>query len=385
MSKAEMLKKAREKMADKKPEGNVYKVEKLTGETVSYTQEQLPEKPILHLQGNINCHFSLAENTSIVKLLVEDCTNCTVTLPKTSKIVTSTVEIWACPTVRLDSAIELGTLQIDICADVTVTFDSVSQLGQLVQAGVDKIDLKFDDKPGMNAVTGRKTIRETICQDLAEDDNTTQFITRLIDGEILTEEIIRMANDFPTTAREKAKHDEQIKRKEAHLTDMANKMVAGVGAKLGENETAAIHEQVRIASQKNDAQLNQDTGDAARAEYRKTLGNEQFKIGEYQQAAVHYTESLDLDGSVAAVWANRAMCWLKLANPNRALADADKCIELDPQYTKAHFRRGVALLELEKYVDACLAFRKTLDLDPKNNQAKSSIMLAEKKMSMLNR
>lgn len=100
---------------------------------------------------------------------------------------------------------------------------------------------------------------------------------------------------------------------------------------------------------------------------------------------IGYPESLDLDPKVAAVWANRAMCWLKLANPDRALADADKCIEIDPDYTKAHFRRGVALMTLERYVDACHAFRKTLDLDPKNNQAKSSMMLAEKKLSMLNR
>ena len=44
-----------------------------------------------------------------------------------------------------------------------------------------------------------------------------------------------------------------------------------------------------------------------------------------------------------------------------------------------------ALLELDRYVDACKAFRITLDLDPKNAQAKSSMMLAEKKMSMLDR
>ena len=44
-----------------------------------------------------------------------------------------------------------------------------------------------------------------------------------------------------------------------------------------------------------------------------------------------------------------------------------------------------ALLELDRYVDACKAFRITLDLDPKNAQAKSSMMLAEKKLSMLNR
>ena len=104
-----------------------------------------------------------------------------------------------------------------------------------------------------------------------------------------------------------------------------------------------------------------------------------------RQAAVHYTESIEIVATNPSVWANRAMCWLKLANPTKALADAEKCLELDPKYTKAHFRRGVALLELDRFVDACKAFRTTLDLDPKNAQAKSSMMLAEKKLSMLNR
>ena len=34
----------------------------------------------------------------------------------------------------------------------------------------------------------------------------------------------------------------------------------------------------------------------------KTLGTEQFKIKEYQQAAVHYTESIEIVATNPAVW-----------------------------------------------------------------------------------
>jgi hypothetical protein len=45
---------------------------------------------------------------------------------------------------------------------------------------------------------------------LLADDKTTQFTTRLVDGEVLTEEVIRLANDYPTTVREKAIHDKEL-------------------------------------------------------------------------------------------------------------------------------------------------------------------------------
>ena len=74
-------------------------------------------------------------------------------------------------------------------------------------------------------------------------------------GEVLTEEIIRLSNDFPTTVREKAKHDRDIKAKEAALTAMTNEMIAGAGESLGAAKTAEIAEQVAAASAKNDAEV----------------------------------------------------------------------------------------------------------------------------------
>lgn len=220
-----------------------------------------------------------------------------------------------------------------------------------------------------------------IAPGLKPDDNLTQFITRIVDGAVLTEEIIRLANDFPTTAREKAKHDRDLKAKDAALTSMAEQMLTAGGAALPPKEKAEIAAKVKSAQQKVQSELEADAGPEARVEYKKRQGNEMFKAKDYTQAAVLYTEAIQIKDDIPALWSNRCMCFLKLGQAERALPDAERCIEIDPKFTKAHFRRGVALLELGRIIEALQSFRTVLDLDPANKQAKASMMLAEKKLA----
>lgn len=297
---------------------------------------------------------------------------------------------------EFDTSITIGTLQLDlsrlaglgdgagIClmqrlplpsgSSLAVQFARVEQLGQLVQAGVNELRLSFSDNPALNVVTGTAAIRASICPDLEPEDNSTQFITRYVavDGgekQLLTEEILRLANDFPTTAREKAAHDRDIEAKHKALHEMAGSLLSGAKGALSEADKKDLEGELAKASAGAKSDLGAEATVEARAEYRRQLGNEQFKIGasvaspprvqyclhmvpgdlgEYQQAAVHYTEAIDLKQDIASVWCNRAMCWLKLAHADKALVDADACIALDAEYTKAHFRRGVALYQLER-------------------------------------
>ena len=61
-----------------------------------------------------------------------------------------------------------------------------------------------------------------------------------------------------------------------------------------------------------DAPLQTDTA-AARAEGRKEKGNEAFKEGNYPQAAVFYTQTLELAPIHYVALANRSACFLKMA------------------------------------------------------------------------
>lgn len=56
--------------------------------------------------------------------------------------------------------------------------------------------------------------------------------------------------------------------------------------------------------------------------------------------------------SVAVYYTNRALCYVKLQQYDKALADCKHALELDSQSVKAHFFLGQCQLELENYEEA---------------------------------
>lgn len=56
--------------------------------------------------------------------------------------------------------------------------------------------------------------------------------------------------------------------------------------------------------------------------------------------------------SVAVYYTNRALCYVKLQQYDKALADCKHALELDTQSVKAHFFLGQCHLELENYEEA---------------------------------
>ena len=105
------------------------------------------------------------------------------------------------------------------------------------------------------------------------------------------------------------------------------------------------------------------------------MGNQSFTSGEYAQAAVHYTLAIDLANTadsqstqfpqpvnpiLHACYSNRAQCFLKLGQPEKAVEDAKRCTELNPGYCKGQFRYGLALHALGRFPEAIPA----LEHDP---------------------
>jgi tetratricopeptide (TPR) repeat protein len=74
----------------------------------------------------------------------------------------------------------------------------------------------------------------------------------------------------------------------------------------------------------------------------KQQGNDAFKAGKYNNALDLYSKAIAVEES-AALYSNRSATHLKLKDAAAALKDADKCIELDPQWHKGWFRKGQAL------------------------------------------
>jgi tetratricopeptide (TPR) repeat protein len=62
-----------------------------------------------------------------------------------------------------------------------------------------------------------------------------------------------------------------------------------------------------------------------------------------------YTKAIELDPSVAVFFGNRSMAYLKEELYGSAVVDANKAIELDPNFVKGYYRRATANMALGKF------------------------------------
>merc|ERR1712060_389217 len=215
------------------------------------------------------------------------------------------------------------------------------------------------------------------------DPETAQFISRIVDGEFITELIIRLSNDFPTTEREVKAFADRTRVHADKLDEVVDGMLGStLGQRLTEGEREQMKKMVREQSdQASAAQVEVEQPaegrHRARVDFKQKAGNDAFKSTDYQQAAVLYTEALALDDTVPTLFSNRAACFLKLGRYAQAREDAEKAIDLKPDLTKGHFRLALALQAEEKFAEACACFDKVLKLEPKNKDAASGLRMAE--------
>ncbi|ELP85390.1 serine/threonine protein phosphatase, putative [Entamoeba invadens IP1] len=98
----------------------------------------------------------------------------------------------------------------------------------------------------------------------------------------------------------------------------------------------------------------------------KEQGNEAFKAGDYSQALRLYTRALLADPSNAALYSNRAFCYIKLECFKAAITDAEKCVSVDPNFTKGFYRQASAHAALGQLPEAISACDKAKKLAPKD-------------------
>jgi len=78
------------------------------------------------------------------------------------------------------------------------------------------------------------------------------------------------------------------------------------------------------------------------SETKKEEGNVLFSKACFSLASRKYTEAILLTPESTALYSNRAACYISLKEGEKALSDAEKAIELDPDFTKAYFRAAKA-------------------------------------------
>jgi hypothetical protein len=99
----------------------------------------------------------------------------------------------------------------------------------------------------------------------------------------------------------------------------------------------------------------------------KDNGNDYFRQCKYEDAVRAYTKGINLDpdnSSMHVLYANRAMCYLKLQMWDLAEKDATTCVQMNRTYTKAFYRRALARKAMGKLKDARSDLETVLVLSP---------------------
>lgn len=113
------------------------------------------------------------------------------------------------------------------------------------------------------------------------------------------------------------------------------------------------------------------------ADELKAKGNAAFSAGNFEEAIQFFTQAIDVDPKNHVLYSNRSASHASLKQYSDALADAQKCVELKPDWAKGYSRLGAAHHGLGNFQDAVQALEKGLSLDPSNEGMRSALEEAQ--------
>lgn len=121
------------------------------------------------------------------------------------------------------------------------------------------------------------------------------------------------------------------------------------------------------------------------ADEEREKGNEYFKQQKYPEAIKHYTESIKRNPQNPKAYSNRAACYTKLGAMPEGLKDAEKCIELDPTFTKGYTRKGAVQFFMKEYEKALETYQEGLKHDANNQELLEGVRSCVKQINRTSR
>eukprot|EP01116_Phalansterium_solitarium_P020487 TRINITY_DN6069_c0_g1_i1.p1 TRINITY_DN6069_c0_g1~~TRINITY_DN6069_c0_g1_i1.p1 ORF type:complete len:364 (+),score=114.95 TRINITY_DN6069_c0_g1_i1:70-1092(+) len=138
------------------------------------------------------------------------------------------------------------------------------------------------------------------------------------------------------------------------------------------------------ASTGQDLQARWDTYRKEKAAPVKNRGNEALASGDNEGAVLLFTIASLLEPENHIFFSNRSAAYCNLGKYKEALDDANKVVELSPQWPKGYSRKGAAHYFLRQFDDAYEAYQQGVKLEPGNElmqksceQAKNKVLAAE--------
>ncbi|XP_020506653.1 stress-induced-phosphoprotein 1 isoform X1 [Labrus bergylta] len=106
-----------------------------------------------------------------------------------------------------------------------------------------------------------------------------------------------------------------------------------------------------------------DTMNKKSASLTAEKGIKLVQEGQYAQAVSMFTEAIKCDPKDNRFFGNRSYCYFCLEQYPQALADAERSLQLAPDWPKGYFRKGSALMGMKRYSEAEKAMEQVLKLD----------------------
>ncbi|ETL98367.1 hypothetical protein L917_04542 [Phytophthora nicotianae] len=161
-------------------------------------------------------------------------------------------------------------------------------------------------------------------------------------------------------------------------------LLGGWKPRLGPLSVAEKVEQGELLKRQGNLHVKQGELKRALASYAKVfayvngLSVAGDSMSQYAQGAAGMTatqeQGTQIQAVKVAVWSNMALCHLKLGTqPERALNCCDKVLELEPQHSKARFRKAQAMVQLTHYERAYKLLSELLEEEPKNAAVRNEI------------
>eukprot|EP01060_Flectonema_neradi_P024447 TRINITY_DN332_c1_g1_i2.p1 TRINITY_DN332_c1_g1~~TRINITY_DN332_c1_g1_i2.p1 ORF type:complete len:548 (+),score=160.11 TRINITY_DN332_c1_g1_i2:154-1797(+) len=116
---------------------------------------------------------------------------------------------------------------------------------------------------------------------------------------------------------------------------------------------------------KEEAYFSEELCEKARLE-----GNEFFKTQKFKDAIDCYSEAIKRNPKAHAVYSNRAAAYIKMGAYDDAERDCNKCLKLEPTFTKAVTRLATIYYFRKEYHKAMVEYKKGMDMDPENVECK---------------
>ncbi|CAH2048067.1 unnamed protein product [Thlaspi arvense] len=129
----------------------------------------------------------------------------------------------------------------------------------------------------------------------------------------------------------------------------------------------------------------QEYFDPSIGDEEREKGNEFFKEQKYPDAVRHYTEAIKRNPKDPRAYSNRAACYTKLGAMPEGLKDAEKCIELDPTFSKGYSRKGAVQFFMKEYDNAMETYQEGLKHDPNNQELLDGVRRCVQQINKANR